>query len=319
MISEAEPVTLVLERSPCQNPELLEQAGVFECQGETLVGVLSSPVDGECRTGLLVIVGGPQYRGGSHRHFVKLARELAHAGWPVFRFDARGMGDSTGPRQGFEQLSPDIGAAIAAFQKLQPTLERVVLWGLCDGASAALLYLDAHADTRVAGLVLLNPWVRSAQTLVKAQVNHYYARRLLDVQTWRALVRGRIRWRSLLDFGLALGRAARATLRPTPAEPLGFQARMAHAWARFGGPSLLVLSGSDITAREFVDHMNGDAMLAAAAGRNSVTTLHLAEADHTLSSTSSRAAHHQALVQWLRKLDTAAAAAVSRPAAGERS
>jgi exosortase A-associated hydrolase 1 len=158
---------------------------------------------------VLVVVGGPQYRVGSHRQFVQLGRELAQAGWPVFRFDVRGMGDSTGTFQGFERLAPDIGAAVDAFYATVPGLKRVVLWGLCDGASAALLYLE-RADPRVGGLVLLNPWVRSAHTLAQAQVSGYYARRAIDPATWRALLRGAISVGSLLDFARALIRAALA-------------------------------------------------------------------------------------------------------------
>jgi alpha/beta superfamily hydrolase len=45
---------------------------------------------------VLVIVGGPQYRAGSHRQFTLLARSLAEQGFAVLRFDYRGMGDSTG-------------------------------------------------------------------------------------------------------------------------------------------------------------------------------------------------------------------------------
>ena len=44
-------------------------------------------------TAVLVVVGGPQVRAGSHRHFVQLARHLATHGHAVMRFDVRGMGD----------------------------------------------------------------------------------------------------------------------------------------------------------------------------------------------------------------------------------
>jgi len=47
-------------------------------------------------TGVLIVVGGPQYRVGSHRQFVMLARFLADHGVPCMRFDYRGMGDVSG-------------------------------------------------------------------------------------------------------------------------------------------------------------------------------------------------------------------------------
>jgi alpha/beta superfamily hydrolase len=93
--------------------------------------------------GVLVVVGGPQYRVGSHRQFLLLSRRLASEGYPVMRFDYRGMGDGGGAMRSFEDVSADIGAAIEAFQRRCPSVRRIVLWGLCDAASAALLYVEA--------------------------------------------------------------------------------------------------------------------------------------------------------------------------------
>ena len=98
-----------------------------------------------------------------------MARALAAAGYPVLRFDVRGMGDSSGPLHDFLDQTPDVAAAIEALCR-EAGVQRVMLWGLCDGASAALLYLHERPDPRVAGLCLLNPWVRSAQSLARTQV-----------------------------------------------------------------------------------------------------------------------------------------------------
>ena len=67
---------------------------LFNCAGETLVGVLARPPSSQLQgsLGVVIIVGGPQYRAGSHRQFVSLARALAAAGHAVLRFDYRGMG-----------------------------------------------------------------------------------------------------------------------------------------------------------------------------------------------------------------------------------
>ena len=116
-----------------------EKARVFGCAGEQLMGILALP-DAPLATGVVIIVGGPQYRAGSHRQFVLLSRALASAGHSVLRFDYRGMGDSTGDLQNFETVNPDIDCAIDTLQAGVPGLLKVVLWGLCDGASAALLY-----------------------------------------------------------------------------------------------------------------------------------------------------------------------------------
>jgi exosortase A-associated hydrolase 1 len=282
-----------------------ERALRFMCQGQALMGIvhvpqappeLQSPGD----LGLLVVVGGPQYRGGSHRQFVQLARAVAAEGHAVLRFDVRGMGDSEGAFAGFEHLSEDIGAAIDALQREVPAVRRVVLWGLCDGASAALLYLDETGDARVAGLCLANPWVRDAVTQARVQVKHYYRERLGQRSFWAKLLRGGVGGdaaRGLLQ-ALRLARSGRA---PAAA---GFQQRMARAWRAFEGPVLLLLSGRDHTAKEFLERVAREAgawPLAAA----STQRVALAEADHTFSSPAAGAGMAAASTQWLRHLSLA--------------
>ncbi len=47
-------------------------------------------------TGLLIVSGGNEVRAGAFAGQARLAAEIAAAGHPVFRFDRRGVGDSTG-------------------------------------------------------------------------------------------------------------------------------------------------------------------------------------------------------------------------------
>jgi len=144
------------------NPGCVERPLFFDCEGFALLGVIAEP-ELPARVGVVIVVGGPQYRAGSHRQFVLLARSLAEAGVASLRFDLRGMGDSEGPRTDFEHAQADIRAAIDALCGAVPRVEQVVLWGLCDGASASALY--AGGDRRVAGLALFNPWVRTARAI----------------------------------------------------------------------------------------------------------------------------------------------------------
>ena len=118
------------------NPDDDTRSVVFTCRSETLVGILHEVPHKKAR-GVLIVVGGPQYRVGSHRQFVFLAQELARQGIPVFRFDYRGMGDSTGDLQGFEGIEADIRSAIDAFFASCSGLVEVTIWGLCDAATAA--------------------------------------------------------------------------------------------------------------------------------------------------------------------------------------
>jgi len=196
-----------------------EQAFAFALEGDTLLGILHPPA-AACAsgTGVLVVVGGPQYRAGSHRQFVALARRLATEGHAVLRFDARGMGDSSGALRSFEHISADIGAALAQLRLRQPQLQRIVLWGLCDGASAALLHLHAHPETTVHGMCLLNPWVRSETSLARTEIRHYYRQRLLQRSFWAKLLRGQIAGAALRGLWRSL-RAASAGAEGTAGQP----------------------------------------------------------------------------------------------------
>src|SRR5437867_3128261 len=158
-----------------------ERALVLRCEETTLIGLLTLPSQPVAR-GVLIVVGGPQYRVGSHRQYILLARQLASGGVPVMRFDYRGMGDSGGAPRSFETIDDDLAAATDRFFEQVPILREVVMWGLCDGASAALMY--GPRDARICGLVLANPWVRTEKGFARTMVKHYYVRRALELSFW---------------------------------------------------------------------------------------------------------------------------------------
>jgi exosortase A-associated hydrolase 1 len=196
---------------------------------------------------LLMLVGGPQYRVGSHRQFVQLARYLASQGTTVMRFDYRGMGDSEGVKQAFDQVSDDINAAINALQEQCPHICQVVLWGLCDAASCALIY--AYQDARVAGLVLLNPWLRNEQSRAKTMVKHYYLKRLLSKVFWRKLLTGKVHLAASAQDAKA--NVSASMKHNKVAASVSYQQRMLLGFSAFQGQFCLVLSGQDLTAKEF--------------------------------------------------------------------
>ena len=288
----------------------------FRCAGETLLGMLARPghapdsgsgIEVAGGVGIVIVVGGPQTRVGSHRQFVLLSRALAAAGYPTLRFDVRGMGDSSGEVRDFETITPDIEAAIHALQTHCPAVRRVVLWGLCDGASAALLYRDETQDPRIAGLCLLNPWVRSAASLAKTQVKHYYGQRLLQKEFWIKLLSGRLNIvRSVAELLRKLGQAAaqpaalpstKSTVQP------GFQQRMARSWAAFPGRVLLILSGDDYTAREFLEYTADATDWRGLLQQPNVSRVDIAAADHTFSSAQWRNSVENACLKWLNWLN----------------
>lgn len=285
----------------------LEKPLVFPCAGEELLGILAQP-EGGSAIGVIIVVGGPQYRAGSHRQFVLLARALAAGGYPVLRFDYRGMGDSSGDSRGFESVSQDIGAAAEALLDACPGVARIVLWGLCDGASAALLYCHETQDPRVDGLVLVNPWVRSEATLARTRVKHYYGQRLLERDFWMKLLRGDLAmgqsfWGLWRNVGLSL---ARKGGDQTPTRELPYQARMAQAWGDFPGRILLVRSGQDYVAREFGEYTQSDPAWSGLLERDGVRRVLVPEADHTFSGQAGRLKSEILVLQWLQQQERGA-------------
>lgn len=165
----------------------------FPCAGATLAGSLD---EGGGTTGLLLVIGGSQTRVGSHRMYERLARRLADKGYPCFRFDRRGVGDSDGEDPGFRSSGPDLKAAAEAFRREVPGVGRIVGFGLCDGASALALFGD---DAGLDGLILANPWLVEAEegAPAPAAIRAHYRRRLLSREGWKRLLGGAINFRKL--------------------------------------------------------------------------------------------------------------------------
>lgn len=247
--------------------------------------------------GVVFVSGGFQYRAGSHRQTVRLARRLASAGIPTLRFDLTGLGDATGAMQSFEHLSPQILAATDALLRHAPTVKRVVLWGLCDGASAALLHWEQTRDPRIQGLALVNPWVRSEASLARTHVQHYYLRRLRDKDFWQKLLRGAVGTNAVRDLLADLHKARQG---PAPTE-LSFQENMARAWRAFEGDILFFISEADITGQEFITTLKQDLMWADSLDLPKVTRIDLPHADHTCTSPESDLSLHHELCSWIQR------------------
>jgi len=293
--------------------EFSEYPLLFRCEGLTLSGILHRSSISQHRLGVLIVVGGPQYRVGSHRQFVYLARSLAKAGFSVLRFDLRGMGDSFGDPITFEEAGPDLNAAIGALLDAEPGLDGVVLWGLCDAASAILMF--AAQDSRVHGAVLLNPWVRSDATLASARISGYYLKRLLSSVFWRRVVSGKVDlkasiygflndWRKKLAWqNYNMSSALSANERTTPLTD--FRGAMLRGLERFDEPILLILSEEDLTAGEFVELTASEQRWSKAIARTNVTVRRLEGADHTFSSAEWRAAVETWTKTWLEQIVSA--------------
>ena len=279
-------------------PPPAERFLVFDCDGNACVGVLTTPADVNTplSVGVVIVVGGPQYRVGSHRMFRLLANALAASGVAVLRFDYRGMGDSDGDPRTFEFVDDDLAAAVGALQR-ETGVTSVVLWGLCDGASAAIMY--AARDPRVAGVVAVNPWAHSTGGSASTRITHYYPRRLFSLNFWGKVFGGKIDIRNSSD-GLVVALRDRAN-RKSSMNGVPYLQRLDEGWTRFRKPMLFILSGNDLTAREFEAWVAVDRQRRLLFQGLCSQIRHVPDADHTFSRRAWCAMVIEGTAEWLQR------------------
>ncbi len=274
-----------------------ERPLIFSCDGAQLVGILHEPHAHGADHGIVIVVGGPQYRVGSHRQFVLMARDRAAAGYPVLRFDYRGMGDSDGSAHNFENVDDDLRVAIDALLREAPQLRKVILWGLCDAASACFMY--AQADPRVAGMIVANPWVHTEAGAATAYIKHYYGKRFLQRSFWAKVLSGKFDvWASARDFLAKLTRSFSG--RDAAPKSQFFIDRMSEGLHRFERPVLVLVSENDLVAQEFRGLCASNAAWARLMSRSNMSSIDLPGADHTFSSRNALSAATAHSLQWLK-------------------
>lgn len=220
----------------------------FSCEGAALAASLD---EAPGATGLLIVSGGNEIRSGAHRGMAMLAERIAAAGYPVFRFDRRGIGDSEGANGGFESSAPDIAAALAAFRQAAPQVTRIAAFGNCDAASALLL----HQPLPIDALILANPWTYEASDAETdepalppaAAIRARYLSRLKDPKSLLRLLKGDVDFGKLRRGLSALGQSS------SPAEPDSLPARLDAALAALSCSATILLATGDRTAQAFIE------------------------------------------------------------------
>lgn len=257
----------------------MEEAITLRAGGKRLYGILHAPeAPAHADAALLMVVGGPQTRVGSHRSYTLIARELCRRGMTVLRFDYEGLGDSEGAFVGFTEAGASLDAAVDFLAGRLRAPARIVLWSLCDGSAACALHAP-RLKREVAGMILCNPYAHSAAGKAKAYLKHYYLQRVLDLSFWKKLLSFRVN--PLTVAASFAGLVAKAGSKSAPAapgspatapaaaaqgpalrpnqegvpgaDPEGLADRVMDGLEGYAGPLELILSAEDLTAREFLD------------------------------------------------------------------
>ena len=154
---------------------------------QSIIGILHHPdtnYPNDQMPTVILLNAGLLHRVGPNRLYVKIARELAKAGFYVFRFDLMGIGDSrinpdytdTGKERNFVDDTTD--AMDFLENKCRPN--GFLLMGICMGAQIALEV--ASRDKRVKSLVLMEG--------VYIKTLRYHLARVVDMKKWKKLLDG---------------------------------------------------------------------------------------------------------------------------------
>ncbi len=257
---------------------VLEEAIQFTADSYRLYGIVHAPENPIVGLPIvLMMVGGPQTRVGSHRGYVQIARSLCRGGATVVRFDYRGVGDGDGDYVTYTYSETSL---IAALDWIGKNLGQkpVVLWSLCDGAAACMVF-GPRLGPSIVGMILCNPYVHSQQNRAETLIKYYYLRRILEKSFWIKLFSFNfnpltfgVSFLSLVKSAVSSRAAERASAKQAKSsdngsevgntqtgpeeDPTGFaedtlQVRMIDGIKKFRKPILFLLSSADLTADQF--------------------------------------------------------------------
>jgi exosortase A-associated hydrolase 1 len=259
-----------------------------------MMAMLHTPQGEASEIGLLIVNGGPQYRVGPQRQYFRIARAAAAAGFSSFRFDWQGEGDSEGVSVPFTEVGDQIQSAIVAFRTAAPHVRAIVLWGLCEGASAILL--NAQGIDNICGAVIINPWIDDEKLKAQSQIKNYYGRRLFSPSTWKRAITGRLQ---MLSSMKAVGQSLKNSLGRYKSTEIS--RKMAEG--ALACPSLLYISSEYDDTRQLFDHMlNKDPVWKNVIHKKGWQQRQIKGADHVFSTPEAHAALEEKCLSYLDQL-----------------
>ena len=274
-----------------------------------LFGLLTEPSVATAAPMVIVLNAGLIHRVGPRRLHVKLARRLAAQGFPVFRMDLSGIGDSEARRDALSAVDgvrEDVREAID-FLSQHARAREFLLFGICSGAKIS--YQAALRDARVVGGVLVDPGDFGQQATTSpaagdsAFVQHYVK------HYWRNVFAKKFGWKRVA--GWFTGKANYAYARKVLATQLrgllkgGSEARATKStlqkeFEELGarGVRMLLAYGDAGASRVFYDMMLRESVeRGALAGTVAVRVL--PDTNHTFVSLGSQAELLRAVDEWI--------------------
>lgn len=152
---------------------------VIQTGDSDLFGIVSSPIDAQRETAVIVLNSGLLHRVGPSRLYVNLCRSLAQHGFVSARIDVSGKGDTPRRRsvEAMESLLLDFDICCQALQQ-NSSVTRFIVIGLCSGADDA--YWIASQRKTVSGIAMLDGY--AARTW-RYYLRHYSSR-LFHAAPW---------------------------------------------------------------------------------------------------------------------------------------
>lgn len=258
----------------------------FDCSGDRLAATFDE-ADG--KTGLLIVSGGNEIRAGGHANQSRLAAWAAARGYPAFRYDRPGIGDSEGDNRGFLHGGEPLRAALAAFRREAPQLSRIVAFGNCDAATT-LLFTQTDIDR----LVIANPWlIEAAKDAEEGEADALPSSAAIRARYIARLKNPGRLTRDLFGGAIDLKKFARGLSRLRTPEPRSALAdRAAAALAELPTRADILIAKGDATALAFQSAWKSPVFAGARTNSQIQLTEHI---------TSSHSFSNEAAQTWLRE------------------
>ena len=189
----------------------MNRTDFFESGNRKLSFSCGVPSKNRGENGMLFIHAAHGNRLGPHRMFVEMAQAYRRMGYPTFRFDLSGCGDSTG-NPSSSDVTQDICDTINAIRYFLTTekLKGVFLFAISKGSHIAFNTIGED-KLPVKGMILLSIPVSSPQAALQVFGNYSkeYTIKLLKLRYWLKLLKGGVNikgvWRTLSN-ALQLGK-----------------------------------------------------------------------------------------------------------------